>query len=437
MDLVPGFPQVSLAHTITQATDPGAVTLTANPSDSDGIGDIAAVDFYVDGVLAGSVTSSPWQLSLSGVVAGTYEAYAEVSDADGHGGVSGTLVYTINTSNPSSDEDGDGLTYSEELTLGTDPNLADTDEDGMDDGFEDYYELDPLSSADGLAGLMGPNDDKDLDGLLNKDEFDRGTIPTNDVEAPTETGVDPNRVVSWWGVDGVTYYLKYSTDPGMVGSTTYPMAYTGANAEVTVMLSHLTGTPVPSPLYVQLIAESDVPLVYIAVTYPDGVAPETVTITPTILNPEDEEDIAAVDFYRDGEKVKRLTAPPFVHSLLNLGVGSYDVSVVVIDTEGRRGWSDVASFTIGAPDPGADEDSDGMPDPWELEHFGNLDQGASDDADGDGVTNHQEYTDGTNPMLMDTDGDGISDGEDLDPTNADQFTVSILNALRFLTPVTR
>ncbi|HKO96282.1 MAG TPA: SBBP repeat-containing protein [Pyrinomonadaceae bacterium] len=44
-----------------------------------------------------------------------------------------------------------------------------------------------------------------------------------------------------------------------------------------------------------------------------------------------------------------------------------------------------------------DSDSDGLPDSWELQYFGDLSQGANGDPDGDGVTNLQEYEQGRNP----------------------------------------
>jgi hypothetical protein len=44
-----------------------------------------------------------------------------------------------------------------------------------------------------------------------------------------------------------------------------------------------------------------------------------------------------------------------------------------------------------------DSDGDGLPDSWELAHFGNLNQTATGDFDGDGVSNLQEYLDGTDP----------------------------------------
>ena len=53
------------------------------------------------------------------------------------------------------------------------------------------------------------------------------------------------------------------------------------------------------------------------------------------------------------------------------------------------------TFTIGP----ADSDSDGLPDAWELQYFGNLLQGPSGDPDGDGVSNLLEFLQGRNPSL--------------------------------------
>ena len=47
--------------------------------------------------------------------------------------------------------------------------------------------------------------------------------------------------------------------------------------------------------------------------------------------------------------------------------------------------------------PGLDSDGDGLPDAWELTHFGTLSFGPNDDTDGDGATNLQEYLAGTDP----------------------------------------
>ena len=50
-----------------------------------------------------------------------------------------------------------------------------------------------------------------------------------------------------------------------------------------------------------------------------------------------------------------------------------------------------------ALDPEADTDSDGLPDSWEDENFGNLTATATADSDGDGTTNLMEYLAGTDP----------------------------------------
>jgi hypothetical protein len=87
------------------------------------------------------------------------------------------------------DSDGDGLTNSEELTLGTDPFLADTDGDGLPDGDEvRIYRTDPLNpdtDGDGLSDgeevlryMTDPlNPDTDGDGLSDGEEIARRTSP--------------------------------------------------------------------------------------------------------------------------------------------------------------------------------------------------------------------------------------------------------------------
>ena len=69
-----------------------------------------------------------------------------------------------------------------------------------------------------------------------------------------------------------------------------------------------------------------------------------------------------------------------------------------------------------------DADDDYLPDAWETQHgldpadngaIDPLKQGERGDFDGDGLTNREEYLLGTDPAIADTDGDGISDGEEV------------------------
>ncbi len=71
-----------------------------------------------------------------------------------------------------------------------------------------------------------------------------------------------------------------------------------------------------------------------------------------------------------------------------------------------------------------DEDGDLLPDDWELSVFGNLDQEPQGDPDSDGLNTGAEYIRGTNPLLSDSDGDGLNDGDEVavhgtDPLTAD------------------
>ena len=85
------------------------------------------------------------------------------------------LKYTSNTNFTAGEEgdvDGDGLNNEAEVTTHhTDHTIADTDNDGIPDGWEILYGLNPLSNADAVS-------DSDGDGLSNLQEYTAGSVPT-------------------------------------------------------------------------------------------------------------------------------------------------------------------------------------------------------------------------------------------------------------------
>jgi hypothetical protein len=121
---------------------------------------------------------------------------------------------------PDLDKDGDGLVLADELRLGTDPNNPDTDGDGLPDGWEAKYSLNPLSAV-GIDGAAG---DPDGDGYTNLEELRAGTNPRLR-DPPMRAGAEAlanGGVRIWWSsIPGSRYHLQY-TDSVIVPFTDLP-----------------------------------------------------------------------------------------------------------------------------------------------------------------------------------------------------------------------
>ena len=68
----------------------------------------------------------------------------------------------------------------------------------------------------------------------------------------------------------------------------------------------------------------------------------------------------------------------------------------------------------------SDSDGDGMPDGWEVDNsLDPLTDDSSLDLDNDGLTNFDEYQAGTDPNASDTDSDGLTDGDEVNTYGTD------------------
>jgi len=76
----------------------------------------------------------------------------------------------------------------------------------------------------------------------------------------------------------------------------------------------------------------------------------------------------------------------------NAFVAQYTISAVAVDNGGARSDPQSVNITVAL-----DSDGNGLPDYWELQYFGRLGVDPYADADGDSISNLQEYQQGTDP----------------------------------------
>lgn len=97
-------------------------------------------------------------------------------------------------------------------------------------------------------------------------------------------------------------------------------------------------------------------------------------------------------------------------TLTNLDEYGYNTNPLKADTDddGLTDPEEIFTYFTDPNDP--DSDGDGMPDGWEIDHSLNpLVDDAAGDLDGDGLSNYEEYLNGSDPFNADTDGDGFAD----------------------------
>lgn len=158
---------MNFAVTETQSTSTYSFVVTLNGTEvlNDDIADISQILTYFNPSF------------------GTYVFKIHANDSSGKTFESNAINYFIAsglTFEISSDDDYDGLSNEIEAIIGTNPLIADTDEDNMPDGYE-YLILfsSPILKDTFGTGITDDENDFDMDGLKNIEEMTLGTNPVN------------------------------------------------------------------------------------------------------------------------------------------------------------------------------------------------------------------------------------------------------------------
>jgi hypothetical protein len=141
--------------------------------------------------------------------------------------------------------DGDGLSYADEIKLGTDPEVADTDRDGLTDGEEvNSYNTNPLnkdSDGDGvldgqeiLNGTNPLNRDTDGDGLPDgSDPFPLATQPPTADAAQTNAAAGPTNEAATQAAAATEQISGGATSAAQTASAPQPLLVIDPNAGLT------------------------------------------------------------------------------------------------------------------------------------------------------------------------------------------------------------
>lgn len=336
---------------------------------------------------------------------------------------------------------------------GLDPREPDNDTDGILDGWEVFFGLDPLDGTDAGISLVGQQDlwdqsltqshtasqDPDTDGLSNRTEYEYSTsrlgfgfTPTNGL-SPVTNDTDGDAMLDAWEVlqwylagtntspvdpiladaaadpdsDGLTNLGEYQegTDPGVADTDgdgaldgfevqwgSDPLDLASYPIRFTGAIENLTSAPVlTGVVQVAMMTVSGVTDVVVG-TFPAGPIGPSGTVSNV--------DVAYVPNQ----------TPYWVRAYIDL------------DTNGV--WTPSDPF-------GTFGDSGNMVTPVNDTTFGTISiANSAEDSDGDGLTDYEEtYIHETDPLDPDSDNDGFDDQEEItlgtDPNDNISFPASI------------
>ncbi|AWW32863.1 hypothetical protein DN752_23480 [Echinicola strongylocentroti] len=333
-----------------ELTNPSAGNIEINPglalvellaSANDPDGEVAQVDFFVDGNLVGSANSSPFTVDWANVTAGNYALSATAQDNEGALAYSDTTLVTITE---------------KDLVPGT---VGITDVLGTNTTNNKRRAQPFVMPEDGRIESMSMYHNAGSDGMILA-IYNGTTAPDSLLATTPVTPVD--NVEGWQTIGlldslevsaGETVWLAwlYESNPGIRYEKGSPGRFDSNIAWIggmpTLFGGGTQGTAMYS-LYASYVLTSS-PNVSLSSPVDESTyaAPADIELTAQVLNMD---KLSQVTFYHDSIPIQTVYDAPYTFTWNDVAAGVYNVYASALDSSSNEIFSTPISFTVESPD---------------------------------------------------------------------------------------